>query len=196
MEVGGAVAVKEEVPDENPADKPPGDEGRADEAPTEPMETEASPDGDAKDIVSGGELTIKDEKAGSEEMPDDPVVIVDNLGEFGVSLSDGERSGDDENKPPETVEPKVVVKGTGGIIMKVKAESIQAPASPAPSSAAAAAASNASDTGEAGADQPAQVSDEPVTDEDDFRPPTPDPRFQSLPPVQRGNELSGLCCIM
>ncbi|KAM7300430.1 pre-mRNA cleavage complex 2 protein Pcf11 isoform X4 [Ixodes scapularis] len=196
MEVEGAVAAKEEVPDENPADKPPSDESRADEAPTEPMETEASPDGDAKDIVSGGELTIKDEKAGSEEMPDDPVVIVDNLGEFGVSLSDGERSGDDENKPPETVEPKVVVKGTGGIIMKVKAESIQAPASPAPSSAAAAAASNASDTGEAGADQPAQVSDEPVTDEDDFRPPTPDPRFQSLPPVQRGNELSGLCCIM
>lgn len=181
------VDVKEEVPDEDQANKLQGDE-----APTEAMETQGSLDEDAKDAVCSGELTIKDEKAGSEEIPDDPVVIVDNLGEFGMSLSDSERN-DDESKPPETVEPKVVVKGTGGIVMKVKAESIQAPASPASSGTVA---SHALDTGEASTDKPVQTAEEAVSDEDDFRPPTPDPRFQSLPPVQRGNELSGLCCIM
>ncbi|GIY19387.1 pre-mRNA cleavage complex 2 protein Pcf11 [Caerostris extrusa] len=31
---------------------------------------------------------------------------------------------------------------------------------------------------------------------DEFRPPTPDPRFQVLPPVSKGTELSALCTIM
>lgn len=146
-------------------------------------------DGDGA-CVEGG-LRIKDEKADSSEMQDDPVVVVDNLGEFGVSLSDVEQSGGEEERAPETTEPpKVVVKGTGGIVMKVKAESIQAPASPVP-----APATDAPDAA-AGTAEPAPAADEPTSEDEEFRPPTPDPRFQSLPPVQRGNELSGLCCIM
>ncbi|XP_054706727.1 uncharacterized protein LOC129216537 [Uloborus diversus] len=33
-------------------------------------------------------------------------------------------------------------------------------------------------------------------DEMEFRPPTPDPNFENLPPVFKGTELSALCCIM
>ncbi|KFM74734.1 Pre-mRNA cleavage complex 2 protein Pcf11, partial [Stegodyphus mimosarum] len=35
-----------------------------------------------------------------------------------------------------------------------------------------------------------------IEEEPEFRPPTPDPRFQVMEPVSRGTELSALCCIM
>lgn len=187
------VKVKAEAVDEARADKAATDEQPAEEMAVDEeastTETAVTTD-ETKDTLCDKELPIKDEKAG-DEMQEDPVVIVDNLGEFGVSISDGEQSGGDDDRPPETLEPKVVVKGTGGIVMKVKAESIQAPVSPMPTTAA-----SVSDVCEAGSDEPAPATEEPSTDEEEFRPPTPDPRFQSLPPVQRGNELSGLCCIM
>lgn len=190
-------SVKEEAASEATADEKPIDQSVSDEKPPEEMavdETAAvaqdSSEGNDGTCDKGG-LPIKDDNA-SGDMQDDPVVVVDNLGEFGVSLSDVEQNNDEEERPPETVEPKVVVKSTGGIVMKVKAESIQAPISPVSHSTTA----DVSDTAEGGgSNEPAPAPDESASDEE-FRPPTPDPRFQSLPPVQRGNELSGLCCIM
>lgn len=190
-------SVKEEAASEATADEKPIDQSVSDEKPPEEMavdETAAvaqdGSEGNDGTCDKGG-LPIKDDNA-SGDMQDDPVVVVDNLGEFGVSLSDVEQNNDEEERPPETVEPKVVVKSTGGIVMKVKAESIQAPISPVSHSTTA----DVSDTAEGGgSNEPAPAPDESASDEE-FRPPTPDPRFQSLPPVQRGNELSGLCCIM
>ncbi|KAK8767191.1 hypothetical protein V5799_006029 [Amblyomma americanum] len=188
-EAAGKAAGEEEKPAvQSSADEKPPEEMAVDEAATVKEVEEEATCGD-----EGGLPIIKDEHAGS-EMQDDPVVVVDNLGEFGVSLSDTEQNGAEEERPPETFEPKVVVKGTGGIVMKVKAESIQAPASPVPP-AAHSTATEASDAGEGGT-EPTPAPDESTSDGEEFRPPTPDPRFQSLPPVQRGNELSGLCCIM
>ncbi|KAL1433019.1 hypothetical protein MTO96_001999 [Rhipicephalus appendiculatus] len=84
-------------------------------------------------------------------------------------------------------------KALGGIVMKVKAESIQPPISPVSHSTTA----DAPDTAEGGgSNEPAAPAPDESASDEEFRPPTPDPRFQSLPPVQRGNELSGLCCIM
>lgn len=190
-------SVKEEVASEATADEKPIDQSGSDEKPPEEMavdetaaEAQEGSEGNEATCDKGG-LPIKDDNA-SGDMQDDPIVVVDNLGEFGVSLSDAEQNNDEEERPPETVEPKVVVKSTGGIVMKVKAESIQAPISPVSHSTTA----DVSDTAEGGgSNEPAPAPDESASDEE-FRPPTPDPRFQSLPPVQRGNELSGLCCIM
>lgn len=78
---------------------------------------------------------------------------------------------------------KMVVMQSGGITLKVKAESLQCH-SPL----------NHSEK------QTKQEDDnKPVEDEDidiDFRPPTPDPHFEVRPLVSRGRELSGLCSIM
>lgn len=190
--------VKEEAASEATTEEKPIDQSGSDEKPPEEMAVDEAAvvvqegtEGNEAACDKGG-LQIKDENA-SGDMQDDPVVVVDNLGEFGVSLSDAEQNNDEEERPPETVEPKVVVKSTGGIVMKVKAESIQPPISPVSHSTTA----DAPDTAEGGgSNEPAAPAPDESASDEEFRPPTPDPRFQSLPPVQRGNELSGLCCIM
>lgn len=78
-------------------------------------------------------------------------------------------------------ETKMVVMQSGGITLKVKAESLQCH-SP----------SNSSEK-DTKVEDGKQVDDE---EEIDFRPPTPDPNFKVQPPVSKGRELSGLCCIM
>ncbi|XP_037503425.1 uncharacterized protein LOC119378324 [Rhipicephalus sanguineus] len=127
--------VKEEAASEATTEERPIDQSGSDEKPPEEMAVDeaavVAPEGTEGNEAAcdKGGLQIKDENA-SGDMQDDPVVVVDNLGEFGVSLSDAEQNNDEEERPPETVEPKVVVKSTGGIVMKVKAESIQPPISP------------------------------------------------------------------
>lgn len=77
-------------------------------------------------------------------------------------------------------ESKMVVMQSGGITLKVKAESLQSHSS-----------SNSPEK------DAKSVDDKPVDEEDIiFRPPTPDPRFEVRPPLSKGRELSGLCCIM
>ncbi|XP_054708497.1 uncharacterized protein LOC129218287 [Uloborus diversus] len=71
---------------------------------------------------------------------------------------------------------KMVVMQSGGITLKVKAESLQSNPN-----------ANSSET---------DIGSGLENKADEFRPPTPDPRFQVLPPVSKGSELSGLCCIM
>lgn len=84
-----------------------------------------------------------------------------------------------ENDIPKT-ESKMVVMQSGGITLKVKAESLQCHSPSNPSE---------KDT--------KQDEDKTVdSDEIDFRPPTPDPNFKVMPPVSKGRELSGLCSIM
>ncbi|XP_064482248.1 pre-mRNA cleavage complex 2 protein Pcf11-like isoform X2 [Ornithodoros turicata] len=165
--VEGGTLIKEEPPDTAEPDEVPAPESAA----TDPTDPET---------VCDEPLAIKTEKVG-DEMPDDPVVIIDNLGEFGVSEGEGQDEMPVDEAPSE---PKVVVKGSGGIVLKVKAESIQAPVSPAAPSPAPP------------MEEEAQPKEEVEQEEEEFRPPTPDPRFTVLPPVQRGNELSGLCSIM
>lgn len=82
-----------------------------------------------------------------------------------------------ESEIPKT-EAKMVVMQSGGITLKVKAESLQC-------------ASNSTEK-----DNKPSNNSSLETDEIEFRPPTPDPRFRVMPSASRGKELSGLCCIM
>ncbi|XP_076321065.1 pcf11 cleavage and polyadenylation factor subunit isoform X2 [Tachypleus tridentatus] len=94
-----------------------------------------------------------------------------------IQMKTEEPSVEIEQPKPES---KMVVLQSGGIVMKVKAESIAQPSPPPASNEATTAKSE---------------SEEPQSD-DEFHPPPPDPRFTVLPPVLRGTELSGLCSIM
>ncbi|XP_015922449.2 pre-mRNA cleavage complex 2 protein Pcf11 isoform X2 [Parasteatoda tepidariorum] len=76
-----------------------------------------------------------------------------------------------------TEESKMVTMHSGGITLKVKAERFKQ----TPSSIGTINSS---------------VSIEGQESDDDFRPPTPDPRFQVMPFVKKGKELSGLCVII
>lgn len=82
------------------------------------------------------------------------------------------------------VESEMVVMQSGGITLKVKAESLQ---------------SSPSDSPGTSPEKLAKVENDKHLDDDgeiEFRPPTPDPNFTTQPPVSKGRELSGLCCIM
>lgn len=77
-------------------------------------------------------------------------------------------------------EAKKIILKSGGIVMKVRADSIALPASPNSNSNV----------------KPVVPENTEAEDIKEMEYPPPDPRFKILPPVQRGKELSGLCTIM
>ncbi|XP_035216033.1 uncharacterized protein LOC118189518 isoform X2 [Stegodyphus dumicola] len=81
-------------------------------------------------------------------------------------------------------EPEMIVMRSGGITLKVKAESLKS-SSTRPSSS----------TKDTTSRDNISESEDGDDDDDDFRPPTPDPKFHVMPRVRKGRELSGLCCI-
>lgn len=154
-----------------------------DEAATqeEPMETDESRE-EANDTLKFAEQTV----------------IIEELGEFGVQNDSVAAAGAAEDSTqnsesndvltmarvnsPENAsqdsqsESKVIVKGSGGFVLKVNQESMAN-----------------GDTKAADATFEVETPTEP---EIDWTPPTPDPAYTSFPTTEKGTEMSGLCSIM
>ncbi|XP_022650522.1 pre-mRNA cleavage complex 2 protein Pcf11-like isoform X2 [Varroa destructor] len=163
-----------------------------------------------------------DEANDMNRVEEQSVVVVEELGEFGVnssasvslvvddkaelSLKAGEAATEgnsissqtlnDESADLKEIEPpkeelKVIVKGSGGFVLKVKQDSVVTVIN------ADHAQSSSGDT--KALDEPSlheTLDDDEHDTAGDWRPPSPDPRFKNLPPLQKGSEMSGLCSIM
>ncbi|XP_067140443.1 pre-mRNA cleavage complex 2 protein Pcf11 [Centruroides vittatus] len=135
----------------------------------EPLDNEKEEDVEKEQNEESVSEEIKvDETSIEEETPNDiPVMELCNL--------TSEATLEEEEIRPEA--KKIILK-SGGIVMKVRADSIALPASPN---------SNA---------KPPTTESTECEEIKEMEYPPPDPRFKVLPPVQRGKELSGLCSIM
>ncbi|XP_023244740.1 uncharacterized protein LOC111642603 [Centruroides sculpturatus] len=135
----------------------------------EPLDNEKEEDVEKEQNEESISEEIKvDENSIEEETPNDiPVMELCNL-TSGATLEE------EEIRP----EAKKIILKSGGIVMKVRADSIALPASPN---------SNA---------KPPTTESSECEEIKEMEYPPPDPRFKVLPPVQRGKELSGLCTIM
>ncbi|OQR67999.1 hypothetical protein BIW11_02094 [Tropilaelaps mercedesae] len=166
---------------------------------------------------------IQEDDANDASRADEQSVVVEELGEFGVDMRtesvsvNGPNVTEDANNTStdgictfrqvpctddlkdiecekSKAETKVVVKGSGGFVLKVKQDSVhpvnnidQLPSS----------GTNIKLVDELGLNEDADMDGGDDDDYDDgWRPPSPDPRFRSLPPLQKGSEMSGLCSIM
>ncbi|XP_028967812.1 polyadenylation and cleavage factor homolog 11 [Galendromus occidentalis] len=163
------------------------------------QEPEENPEGDATEQPSEAGETCEDENDPNDTIQlAEQTVIVEDLGELGVhSESTSAAGGDDESTQnsesvdpvgarsvtsPENVsqdsqsESKVIVKSTGGIVLKVNFDS------------KANGDNSAAD---------ASVAEEPELEQEvEWTPPTPDPAYKTCAPVRKGTEESGLCSIM
>ncbi|XP_003743974.1 pre-mRNA cleavage complex 2 protein Pcf11 [Galendromus occidentalis] len=158
--------------------------------------TDASDEGRVLDDLEQkkDEPILEDETQAMDAMIEHEVVIQE-LGEFGVVSSvddpsldgtNGSQSGtdqlndtmDDSSQTSKTNE-KVVVKGSGGFILKVNQESV---------------ANNKDSSQDATKDSKEASNLQEL--EIEWTPPSPDPRYKNLPLVKKGSEMSGLCSLM
>lgn len=90
-------------------------------------------------------------------------------------------------------ETKVIVKGSGGFVLKVNQDSVVV------SNNNDQLQSNSCDTkliDDSGLNADDNEEDADSDHGTDWRPPSPDPRFKNFPPVRKGSDMSGLCTIM
>lgn len=102
-------------------------------------------------------------------------------------------------------ETKVIVKGSGGFVLKVNQDSVVVVginnnnnSNNSNYNDQLQAGSSDQKVGYEGCGMNAEDEEEDGDSDDagDWRPPSPDPRYKNLPPVQKGSDMSGLCSIM